>query len=72
VNNRELGAYLARRIFEIGDEPEAFGGKVQRIAFKGGTWPDHEKDNGGLNETALAGIITQALDARTAAPAVDG
>jgi hypothetical protein len=34
---------------------------VQRLAFKGGTYPDAETDLGGMNEDCLASEIAAAL-----------
>lgn len=64
MTNTELGVKIARAIFE---SPMTDGSRnrsqiVQRIAFKGGTWPDNETDLGGLCESALAETITSALD----------
>lgn len=59
MENKELAAYLARQIFEIGDEPND---KAQRLEFKGGTYPDHETNLGGLSESSLADFIHYALD----------
>lgn len=59
--NALLATYLALAIFAAGDEGNR---KVTRIAFKTGKWPDGEKDQGGLNCIALAGVIQQALDRR--------
>lgn len=63
------GAYIARVIFEVGDEPQD---KVRRIAFRGGKYPDGETDLGGLNELALTAVIDRALaDPQQSAPAAD-
>lgn len=60
MNNHELATRIARGIFEVGDERTT--DLVQRIAFKGGTWPDGETDLGGLNEMALAGVVFRLLE----------
>ena len=53
-----LGALLARDIFKVGDFPAP----TKRIQFMSGTWPDHEKEQGGMCEKALADFITKRLD----------
>lgn len=55
-----IGAAIARYIFNIGDENDAFGGKAWRIEFKGGA-PGNEKPLGGLHEPALAKTIASAI-----------
>lgn len=65
-----LAGFLARAIFLVGDEPARFGGKTQRIQFMGGSWPDHEVKMGGLNETALAQVIVEALNLNAQARAL--
>lgn len=52
-----LAMRIARHIFERGVGP----GETQRIALKGGTYPDSETDRGGLNEIALPQVIDEAL-----------
>lgn len=59
MTNQELAKHLARRIFEIGDEP---GDKAQRMEFKGGTYQDHETNLGGLVERSLAEFLEYELD----------
>jgi len=59
MNNAQLGVYLARKLFELGDEPHD---KAQRIEFKGGVYPDRETNLGGLTESSLADFIEYALD----------
>jgi hypothetical protein len=61
MNNKALARKLARAIFACGDEPQAHGGKTQRIQFMGGTWPDNERGMGGLSEPALVAMIERAL-----------
>lgn len=56
-----LATKLARAIFEIGDEPRIPGGKVQRIQFMGGTYPDAELPLGGLCESSLESFLDYAL-----------
>lgn len=58
VDDKELGALVARHIFKSLDEPND---KCQRIQGKGGTWPDAETSIGGFCETALASVIADAL-----------
>jgi hypothetical protein len=53
-----LGALLARDIFKVGDFPAP----TKRIQFMAGTWPDHEKAQGGMCEKALAEFIAKRLD----------
>ncbi len=55
---RELATKIARSIFELGDEP---WDKVQRLEFKGGTYPKKETALGGMNEAALADQIEWAI-----------
>jgi hypothetical protein len=56
--NAALGKLIARKIFEIGDEPE---GKTWRIAFMIGS-RDNETEMGGMAEEPLARAITNFLD----------
>lgn len=56
-----LATKLARAIFEIGDEPSILGGKVQRIQFMGGTYPDAERPLGGLCESSLEAFLDYTL-----------
>lgn len=58
MDNATLAARIAREIFLVGDDPTD---KVQRIGFKGGRWPNHETELGGLNEPALASVIHRVL-----------
>lgn len=64
MSNSNLAAYLADAIcavpFYANDD------KVQRIALKGGTYPNRETDLGGLSKAALVNVIQNALDARSA------
>lgn len=62
-----LATQLARAIFEVGDESSIPGGKVQRIQFMGGTYPDHERALGGLCESSLEAFLDYTL-ARLAIP----
>lgn len=59
-----LSKALAREIFKLGDEPKRDGSfdRVQRLQFKGGTYPDAETSLGGLNEHALATYIERFLE----------
>jgi hypothetical protein len=60
VSNYERAVKIARAIFAA---PSGIGNdRVQRIAFKGGKYPDSETDLGGLCEIALADVICGALD----------
>ena len=52
------GERLARMLFELGDEP---GSPCQRIEFKGGQYPKHEKSQGGMCESALGSWLDRAL-----------
>ena len=56
--NLKLAKYLAKHIFECGDEP---GVKITRIQFLSGEWPDAEKPEGGLTQDPLARAILAAL-----------
>lgn len=55
-----VAKFLARRIFACVDTGVEID-RAQRIAFKGGRYPDHETDLGGLQESALAKVIWDAL-----------
>jgi hypothetical protein len=59
----DLAAKIARAIFKMGDD--LGNTPCQRIAFKGGTYPDDERDQGGLCEEALARCIRSALSKAT-------
>lgn len=52
------GALIARKIFECGDETRS---PCKRIAFKGGSWPDAERDQGGIGEVPLATLIATVI-----------
>lgn len=56
-----LAAKLARAIFAAGDEQES---PCTRIQFKGGRWPNNERNQGGVGETPLAEIILEVLEAQ--------
>lgn len=57
-----LSAHIAKAIF---DAPYGYGkDKVQRIAMKGGQYPDHETDMGGMCFNALMEVIEAALQER--------
>lgn len=62
---RQLAAYIARRIFEIGEQD---GLDVHRIQFLGGSYPDKEVGRGGLNEAALIGHLYGILSDAEEAP----
>ena len=53
-----LGDKIARSVFEKGDEHNS---PCTRIQFKGGKWPDGEKNQGGMCEIALASCISKEL-----------
>ena len=57
---RDLAHHLAQAVFQSGDEPHD---KVQRIAFKGGTYPDRETELGGYNQIALADHLQGSIKA---------
>lgn len=63
-----LATKLARMIFEIGDEPARLGGKVQRIQFMGGDYPDGEIPLGGLCESSLEHFLDHALHMAKSTP----
>jgi hypothetical protein len=53
-----LAECLARAIFEMGDEPNS---PCNRIQFKGGKWPDNERNQGGIGEGPLTVAIRKKL-----------
>jgi len=55
-----LAVTIARSIFAAGDEP---GSPCKRIQFKGGKWPDNERNQGGIGETPLVALIAAQLEA---------
>lgn len=57
-DHENQAAEIARRIFRCGDE---FGDTVQRIQFKGGTYPDSETNQGGMCEKALSTFIAPII-----------
>lgn len=57
MNN--LAETIARKIFEVGDEPNS---PTQRLQFMGGEYPDNEKTQGGLCEIALAEFIADIIE----------
>ena len=57
-NSVDLSNKIARGIMESGDEPHS---PCHRIQFKGGKWPEQEKDQGGFCESALASRIDALL-----------
>ena len=59
MSNLDLSRKIAREVFDYVEFP---GDSVQRLAYKGGQYPDAETDLGGLCEEALAGVIQSALD----------
>lgn len=58
-NLTAIAQRLARVIFEAGDQPHD---KVQRIEFRGGSYPDRETSLGGMNQAALATEIEMELE----------
>ena len=54
MGEQKRAEFIARRIFQV-------GGKVQRIQFMGGEYPDHETKMGGLCLDALVRVVTCAL-----------
>lgn len=52
------GKRIARAIFRAGDEPTS---PCTRLQFKGGDWPDAERNQGGLVESSLAALIADCL-----------
>ena len=62
MNERKLADRIAVDIFEAGGEPsKGVDRTVQRIAFKGGTYPGAETTLGGFCQQALADCIHQSL-----------
>jgi hypothetical protein len=59
VNDKELAAIIARKIFEVGGMAET--DQVQRIQFLGGTYPHAERPMGGFGEQPLADFIERVL-----------
>jgi len=59
MTNEELAKFLARRVFRVCDRE---GDRVKRIEMKGGQWPDHETNLGGLCEDALATCLESGLN----------
>lgn len=55
---KELAEKVAKDVFS---ELELNGDKCQRLAAKGGKWPEAETDLGGLCEPALAEMIEVSL-----------
>ena len=58
MDERKLAETIARDIFEAGSELDD---KTQRLAFKGGSYPDAETDIGGYCESALVDRIYASL-----------
>lgn len=57
-NNEILAHIITDHLFDLGSEP---GSPAQRIAFKGGTFPDNEKSQGGLCKDSLLRVIRGIL-----------
>lgn len=62
ISENTLAVTIAKAIFACGDEP---GSPCKRIQFKGGIWPDRERDQGGIGEAPLAALIDAQLKAQT-------
>jgi hypothetical protein len=58
IEQKNLAAKIARRIFQYGDEPNS---PCTRLQFKGGEWPDNERNQGGTCESSLAENILKTL-----------
>ena len=58
ITAQRLAVALAREIFAIGDEPTS---PCTRIQFKGGHWPDNERNQGGIGEPPLAQFLEKKL-----------
>lgn len=58
VDDKELAAIIARKIFAALDEPHD---KCQRIEGRGGEYPDAETKLGGFGEEPLAEFIERVL-----------
>ncbi len=58
MDERKLAVKIARDIFKSGDQSND---KTQRMAFKGGEYPDSETNLGGYCEVALADRIHATL-----------
>jgi len=58
MNNRAKAEYLARKLFELGDEP---GWPTNRIQFMIGPY-EGERPGGGLIESSLADSLHHYLD----------
>lgn len=53
-----LAQLIAREIFKCGNEPES---QCNRLQFKGGQWPDNERNQGGIGEAPLAKLIEETI-----------
>ena len=60
----QLAVGLARDLIELGSART----KCHRIEFKGGTYPDAETAQGGMNEAALARFFAERLRIRLDPP----
>lgn len=60
VNYSILGKRLARTVFALG-EKQTEGRSIHRLQFLSGSYPDNEYPEGGLCETALADVLSEAL-----------
>lgn len=54
-----LAAKISEKIFACGDEP---GSPCTRIQFKGGKWPDNERNQGGIEQVPLYRMILEILN----------
>ena len=59
-----LGVRLARDLMALGDE---LNSPAHRMEYKGGSYPHHERPQGGMNEAALAAFFEMKLAEYTAA-----
>jgi len=57
-NPEEMAKRIAREIFSIGDEENS---PVTRIQYMGGKWPDNEKPQGGMVESAIERVVLKVL-----------
>jgi hypothetical protein len=58
TEQEKLALKIARDIFAMGDEPNS---PCNRLQFKGGKWPDNERNQGGVGEIPLANRILETI-----------
>lgn len=58
IEQEKLALKIARDIFAMGDEPNS---PCNRLQFKGGKWPDNERNQGGVGEKPLADRILKTI-----------